>query len=136
MKKGIIILSVVLSIIVGACSAVAIKESTKIEKEFAVVDLTKKLVSDLHYNNQELNDEFSKKVFEMLLKNIDPNKRFLLQKDIDKLSVFKFKIDDALIKNDLTVFDTYFEIIESREQAAQKIFTSILSKKINLESSG
>ena len=133
MKKGIIILSVVLSIIVGACSAVAIKESTKSEKESAVVDLTKKLVSDLHYNNQELNDEFSKKVFEMLLKNIDPNKRFLLQKDIDKLSVFKFKIDDALIKNDLTVFDTYFEIIESREQAAQKIFTSILSKKINLE---
>ena len=133
MKKGIIILSVVVSVIVGACSAVAIKESTKSEKEAAVVDLTKKLVTDLHYNNQELNDEFSKKVFEMLLKNIDPNKRFLLQKDIEKLSVFKFKIDDALIKNDLTVFDTYFEIIKSREQAAQKIFKSILSKKINLE---
>ncbi len=133
MKKGIIVLGVVVSIIVGACSAVAIKESTKSEKEVAVVDLTKKLVTDLHYNNQELNDEFSKKVFEMLLKNIDPNKRFLLQKDIEKLSVFKFKIDDALITNDLTVFDTYFEIIESREKAAQKIFHSILSKKINLE---
>jgi carboxyl-terminal processing protease len=133
MKKGIIILGVVVSIVVGACSAVAIKESSKSEKEVAVVDLTKKLVSDLHYNNQELNDEFSKKVFEMLLKNIDPNKRFLLQKDIVKLSAFKFKIDDALLTNDLTVFDTYFDIIESREEAAQKIFHSILSKKINLE---
>ena len=60
MKKGIIILSVVASIIVGACSAVAIKESTKNEKEAALIDLTKKLVTDLHYNNQELNDEFSK----------------------------------------------------------------------------
>ena len=133
MKKGIIILGVVVSIIVGACSAVAIKETAKNDKEVAVVDLTKKLVTDLHYNNQELNDEFSKKVFEMLLKNIDPNKRFLLQKDIDKLSAFKFKIDDALISNDLTIFDTYFEVIESREKSAQKIFHSILSKKINLE---
>ncbi len=132
MRKIIIVLGVVTTIIVGACSAVAIKETTKSNKEVAVVNLTKKLVTDLHYNNQELNDEFSKKVFEMLLENVDPNKRFLLKKDVAKLAVFKFKIDDALITNDLAVFDTYFDIIEKREEAAQKIFHSILSKKINL----
>lgn len=132
MKKVIIVLGVVTTIIVGACSAVAIKESIKSNKEIAVLDLTKRLVSELHYNKQELNDEFSKKVFEMLLENIDPNKRFLLKKDVGKLAKYKFKIDDALINNDLSVFETYFSIIEKREAAAEKIFHSILSKKINL----
>lgn len=132
MKKIIIVLGVVTTLIVGACSAVAIKESTKSSNEVAVIDLTKKLVADLHYNNQELNDEFSKKVFDMLLENIDPNKRFLQKKDVEELAAFKFKIDDALINNDLTVFDTYFKIVEKREAEAQKIFHNILSKKINL----
>lgn len=133
MKKIIIILGVFVTIFFIGCKGVEAEESSNLQKEIPVLDLTKKLVSELHYNKQELNDEFSKKVFEMLLKNIDPNKRFLLQKDIEKLSVFKFKIDDALINNDLTVFDTYFDIIENREKSAQKIFHSILENKINLE---
>lgn len=132
MKKTLIILSAIATVIVGACSAVSVKESKKGNKEVAVIDLTKKLVNDLHYNRLELNDEFSKKAFEMLLESIDPNKRFLLKKDVEALSAYKFQIDDAIINNDLSVFELYFDIVEKREKDAEKIFSKVLSKTIDL----
>lgn len=132
MKKTLIILGTITTVIIGACSAVAVKETKKADKEVAVIDLTKKLVNDLHYNRLELNDEFSKKAFDMLLESIDPNKRFLLKKDVEELSVFKFKMDDAILNNDLKVFELYFDIVEKREKGAEKIFSKVLAKKIDL----
>ena len=55
------------------------------------------VVDDVHYNKQMLNDDFSKKVFDVFIENIDPNKRFLFQKDIQNLSKSKFKLDDAQV---------------------------------------
>lgn len=132
MKKILIFTGVITTIIIGACRPVSLQETSKNEKEIAIMDLTAKLSNDLHYNQLSLNDEFSKKAFDLLLDNIDPNKRFLIQKDIEKLSEYKFKIDDAIIGKDLHVFELYFELIEKREKEAQKIFTKVLSKEIDL----
>ena len=92
MKKLIYIFSAIAVVLLMACSAITVKE--KVNNEKLVFDLTNKLSSNLHYNKQDLNDEFSKRVFDGFLENIDPNKRFLVQEDVDKLSAFKFKIDD------------------------------------------
>ena len=51
-------------------------------------------LEQLHYSPQEIDDEFSNKVFDLYLERIDGNKRWLTQADIDKLSVYKNQLDN------------------------------------------
>ncbi len=131
MKKIVYILSTISIVLVVACGAVAVKNQ-KENNEPVVFDLTYNLLDNLHYNKQTLNDEFSKNVFEVFLENIDPNKRFLLKKDVEKLEKSKFKIDDAIKTRDLSFFETYENLIVKREAEAQKIVFELLDKKVDL----
>lgn len=131
MKKIVYIFSAISIVLVVACGAVAVKNQ-KENNEPVVFDLTYKLLDNLHYNKQTLNDEFSKNVFEVFLENIDPNKRFLLKKDVEKLEKSKFKIDDAIKTKDLSFFETYENLIVKRESEAQKIVFELLDKKVDL----
>lgn len=51
-------------------------------------------LDQLHYSPQEIDDDFSNKVFDLYLERIDGNKRWLTQADIDKLSIYKNQLDD------------------------------------------
>ena len=116
-----------------ACSAVSAKKKDT-NKEPVVFDLTNKLIQEIHYNQQSLNDEFSKNVFDAFLESADPNKRFLLSKDIELLSKMKFQLDDAIKGKDLTFFNQYVGIIEKRESMCKKIIEAILIEPIPIDS--
>ena len=131
MKKIVYILSGISVVLVVACSAIAV-EGLDSKNEDQVFNLTNVLINNIHYNQQTLDDEFSKKAFEAFLDNIDPNKRFLLQKDVDQLSKDKFKFDDALKTRDLTFFESYVKLIEKREASAKKMALKFLDKPIAL----
>lgn len=130
MKKLIYIFSAIAVVLLIACSAITVKEKANNEK--LVFDLANKLSSNLHYNKQDLNDEFSKKVFDAFLENIDPNKRFLIQEDVDKLSAFKFKIDDELKANELTLFSVYADLISKREAESEKLILKLTAQPFDL----
>src|SRR6478672_13475426 len=49
-----------------------------------------------HFAPQEIDDTFSKKAFDAYLKNLDVNKRFLLQEDVSQLRTFESKVDDDI----------------------------------------
>ncbi|MBK21454.1 MAG: tail-specific protease [Flavobacteriales bacterium] len=133
MKKIVYILSVISLVLVVACSAISAKEKDKaIEPE--VFEITNTIVDNIHYNRQELNDDFSKKVFDVFIENIDPNKRFLFQKDIQQLSKSKFKLDDAVKEKDLSFFNSYVSLIEKREKSAEKLVLEILQGNFDFKS--
>ena len=135
MKRVVYVLSAISIVLVVSCSAISAKDKNKnknIEPE--VFELTNVIVENIHYNKQLLNDEFSKKVFDVFLENIDPNKRFLFQKDVQQLSKHKFKFDNAIKDKDLSFFDNYVSLIEKRERNAEKIVLDILEKPFDLES--
>jgi len=124
-------LSAVSIVLVVACSAISVKNK---DIEPTVFELTNTIVDNIHYNKQLLNDEFSKKVFDVFLENIDPNKRFLFQKDIQQLSKHKFKFDDAIKEKDMSFFDSYVSLIEKRERNAEKIVLEVLENPFDLDS--
>tara|TARA_Y100000589_G_scaffold140070_1_gene133794 strand:- start:14677 stop:16773 length:2097 start_codon:yes stop_codon:yes gene_type:complete len=133
MKKIVYVLSVISLVLVVACSAISAKEKDKaIEPE--VFEITNTIVDNIHYNRQELNDDFSKKVFDVFIENIDPNKRFLFQKDIQQLSKSKFKLDDAVKEKDLSFFNSYVSLIEKREKSAEKLVLEILQGNFDFKS--
>tara|TARA_B100000401_G_scaffold370196_1_gene268990 strand:- start:5125 stop:7221 length:2097 start_codon:yes stop_codon:yes gene_type:complete len=133
MKKIVYVLSAVSIGLVVACSSAKEKDKA-INIEPKVFEITNTVVDDVHYNKQMLNDDFSKKVFDVFIENIDPNKRFLFQKDIQNLSKSKFKLDDAIKEKDLTFFNNYVSLIEKREKSAEKLVMQILAEDVDLQS--
>jgi len=65
-----------------------------------------------HYNPVEINDDFSKKAFGQYLKNIDANKRMLLQSDVDALKVYELQIDDQVKSGSYELFDKSIDILK------------------------
>ena len=82
---------------------------------------TREIVDQLagkHYVEATLDDTLSEKVFEKYLENLDPQKYYLLQSDIDLFEVYQHKIDDALVKGDLEpafkIWNVYHNRLTSR----------------------
>ena len=82
---------------------------------------TREIVDQLdekHYVNATMNDTLSEKVFDKYLENLDPQKHYLLQSDIDSFEVYRHKIDDALISGDLEpaflIWNVYHKRLTSR----------------------
>jgi len=64
------------------------------EKEAILMQTILAGLDQLHYAPQKIDDDFSNKVFDLYLERIDGNKRWLTQGDVDRLTVYKNKLDD------------------------------------------
>ena len=76
--------------------------------------LAAELLSRHHYKAMQLDDALSAKIFDRFLKSLDPEKVYFLQADIDRLSVHRFKLDDALQNEDLSAPFAIFNLFEQR----------------------
>lgn len=81
-----------------------------------------------HYDPIEINDDFSKKAFGQYLKNIDANKRMLLQSDVDELKVYELQIDDQAKAGSYELFEKSLDILEQRLNLTEGFYNDILSK--------
>lgn len=81
-----------------------------------------------HFSPQTIDDNFSKKVFDEFISILDANKRFFTKDDIDKLSIYKTKIDDFAKSGEDEFYDKTMEIYESRINQYQLWYREILSK--------
>ncbi len=57
-----------------------------------------------HFNPRALDDKFSEDVYDLYLKRIDVNKKFLLQSDINELKQMRNQIDDQLKADNFEFF--------------------------------
>ena len=77
-----------------------------------------------HLSKRRLDDEVSKRAFEMFLKRLDAMKLFFLQSDIDNFSSEKLSLDDKVKRGDVSfakrVYDVFIKRAEERVAAAQR----------------
>ncbi len=97
-------------------------------KDAAIVTGVQRVIEYAHYHPATLNDEFSKKVFDQFIEDLDPSKRYFLQKDIDSLSRYKDVIDDELQQAKLDFYYSAFDIIKKRQKESLKYIDEILEK--------
>jgi carboxyl-terminal processing protease len=71
----------------------AAQESLPVKAE--AIALTN-LIQKNHFGPKKINDDFSRIVFEEVIKSIDPDRLYFTQQDITELSAYKHKIDDDL----------------------------------------
>lgn len=67
-----------------------------------------------HYDDVAINDAYSKHVFDLFIKRIDPNKRFLIAEDIAQLSIHKYSIDDDVEKGEFDFVAQAYSIYQER----------------------
>ncbi|MCX6350771.1 MAG: carboxy terminal-processing peptidase [Bacteroidetes bacterium] len=80
-----------------------------------------------HFQPQEINDEFSHKVYDLFLKRIDYNKRFLLKEDIEKLNQYRNQLDEETSQGSYEFFNIAVEILKQRMAEAKDYYTTSLT---------
>ncbi len=113
-----------------------IKEITPL-KEYSRV--TTEIIRELkknHYKKVAIDDALSSKVFDRYLSDIDPSHMYFLVSDIKEFEPFRYRLDDGLLKGDLTPAFTIFNRYD--ERIAQRLVLIISRiegglKDINLE---
>ncbi len=80
----------------------------------------------IHFSDKVMTDSLAFAAFDLYLKQLDYQKRFLLQSDVDKLSVFAPAIDNNLLKGTIVLPDVGYEILTSRIQEVEKMTQELL----------
>ncbi|HVG40604.1 MAG TPA: PDZ domain-containing protein, partial [Chitinophagaceae bacterium] len=86
------------------------------------------VLSQGHYNPKDINDAFSKKIFQKFLEELDPEKSILLQADVDALKKFETKIDDEVKGAPVEFFLAASKLFNKRVEESSKIYNDLLSK--------
>ena len=110
----------------SSCSFVS-KDFDTSDKDSLVIQLITYVLDQAHYLDKEIDDNFSEKVFNTFLENLDPYKRYFYVSDIEEFSEYKYSIDDAFKNPNFDFFDLVYERYKKRMSESEKIFNKILS---------
>jgi carboxyl-terminal processing protease len=132
MKTKILIPSVVGGALLAFFSFRYINTYAQPEGQNAIIQQTvMALMQEGHYSPKEINDEFSKKVFEKALESIDYDKRFLTKEDYLLLKRYETLIDDQIKSNSTEFFNELNTIFVKRIAETEQFYKPILSTPFN-----
>ncbi len=89
--------------------------------------LLSKQLPGFHFSDKVVNDELAQAAFNLYIKQLDYQKRFLLKKDVEQLSAFAPYIDDNLANGRITLPDTGYDIITEKIDLVQKAVEAMLA---------
>ncbi len=112
--------------VVSQLSGFAINKPIDPVKEKKLLALILNILKKNHYSQTNLDDNFSKSVFKLYINEIDPNKEFLLQSDIDYFKKYETKIDDLIKANDLTFFYITYDRLMQRMKEFKENYTQLV----------
>jgi len=130
MRKRIIQL-LILILPLGLIAAYKTYSEGQKEKEEIVTELVVSGLKYAHYNNNKIDDEFSKKVYKTYIERLDYTKKFLLSSDIALLKTYETKIDDEIQNRSSEFLDLSNRLITKRINEAKEFYQDILNEKFD-----
>ncbi|MEO6095522.1 MAG: carboxy terminal-processing peptidase [Fibrobacteria bacterium] len=101
-------------------------------KEEFLTKIVIKSLGSWHYSPPKIDDAFSRKVYALQLKRMDPQKRFLIQEDVDTLSRFETDIDNELSQVTTAFLEASSALLRRRMLEAQATTAAILEAPLDL----
>lgn len=98
------------------------------EKESVLMKVVLGHLTQLHYNPQEIDDEFSKKLFDLYIDRIDWGKRYLTQEDLDKLEMYKYDLDNEALAGNYEFFNLSVDLLQAGLDKTQAYYREILAQ--------
>ncbi|OEU76810.1 MAG: tail-specific protease [Desulfuromonadales bacterium C00003093] len=86
-----------------------------------------------HYSQKPTDDKLSHAAFDLYLKQLDFQKRFLLLEDVAQLKAFQDQIDDSIRRGRLDLPETGRNLLSQRIEQVQKIAAELLQEKIDYQ---
>ncbi len=115
---------------VGNRAALAAGEKTNSfdkKKNLALGHILGEQLPILHYSAKPMDDERSEAIFTLYLKQLDYQKRFLLQSDVDQLGAFARGIDDGLLEKRIILPDAGADILGARIDEVEEFVDEMLA---------
>jgi len=91
-----------------------------------------KVIPSMHFSDKVMDDSLSRAAFDLYLKQLDFQKRFLLQQDVDVLTTYAHLIDDELLRGSEALPQKGFELLNVRIQQVEKMAAEILAAEIDV----
>jgi carboxyl-terminal processing protease len=133
MKKRLFQLTAVSCLIIFLISSLSFAEQSKNkEKDFVLSGMNFQTLDYWHFRPAEIDDQLSTKVFNEYLENLDPNQRFFLNSDINRLKQYQYQIDNQISRGSTTFMELANSILEERIQNVQQFIPEILAHPLNL----
>ena len=86
------------------------------------------LLEKQHYSPKDINDAFSKQVFQKYLEDLDPDKTMFLKADIDSLKKYELRIDDEIHGAPIEFEPAVSAVYDKRIEQVVSLYKDILSK--------
>lgn len=93
--------------------------------------LLRQQLTSNHYSQKQINDELSLAAFDLYLKQLDFQKRFLLKQDIARLKTFSSRIDDEINKGVITLPSVSADIMNRRIALVETMVGEILTEEFD-----
>lgn len=103
-------------------------------KEQILIKSILKELGDIHYRPKTIDDAFSHEIHSGFLASLDPQKKFLQQKDIDQLNVFQASLDDDAKNGNFDFFNQSLTLVQAGMAKAEKYCFQALTAKLKLNS--
>ncbi len=91
-----------------------------------------KQLPGMHFSDKKMDDALSRAAFDLYLKQLDFQKRFLLQQDVDALTGYSKLIDDELLRGNMVLPQQGFELLNVRIQQVEKMVAEILAAGVDV----
>lgn len=101
------------------------------KKDRVILNLVYSVLNSSHFAPQELDDDFSEKVFDHFIENVDYSKRYFIQSDIDGLEKYRDQLDDEIKAVELNFFEQTFDKYTERFDEIDDYFKDILSRPLD-----
>jgi len=85
-----------------------------------------KQLPTLHFSEKIMDDELAQAAFKLYIKQLDYQKRFLLQSDVDQLKSFADYIDNNLKSGRISLPDAGFDILSEKIMLVEKMVAEML----------
>jgi carboxyl-terminal processing protease len=85
-----------------------------------------------HYIDQPIDDNFSKRVFQLFMNQIDPNKQFFTKNQVVELTAYEYKIDNDIRNNTFHFYNLCILRLNEQIDLTQSIYNTILKLDIDL----
>jgi carboxyl-terminal processing protease len=93
-----------------------------------ILQIVGEILKQGHYSPKDINDDFSRKVYNKYFEELDPDKDMFMKQDLDALNKYSTKIDDEIKGAPVQFFLEVSKIFNQRVTEASSIYKEILSK--------
>ena len=130
MKKKISFLLLAFILSIASCSFISKNFDTS-DRDKLVIQLITYMLEEAHYLDKKIDDNFSSRVFESFIENLDPYKRYFYLTDIEEFRFYKTSIDDFFKEPNLDFFELVYKRYKQRIGESKSVYKEILKKPFN-----